>query len=208
MSFDWKTTLKSLAPVLAGVLTTVGGPAGALAGAGLTAVAGALGVEPSESAVSAALQAGLTPEQRANLAQADLALKQSLISAGLEEKRIAAQTEGAYLADIESARAHNAQTHGILILGYVINIFSYCTIGLVLYGCFAFATNGALDALDSSAVLAIGGIVGAAVQWLMQNAAQANSFFFGSSPGSRQSIGALADSVAKASQSLSGKASR
>ena len=39
--------------------------------------------------------------------------------------------------------------------------------------------------IDPGTAAVVGSIVGAAVQWIMANAQQANGFFFGSSPGSR-----------------------
>lgn len=186
MEFDWRAAVKSVAPILGGILTTVGGPAGALAGAGLNAVAAALGVEPTESAVAAAMQAGLSPEQRVALVAADTEVKKAMIAAGLEEKRIAADVEKSYIADVADARAHNANTVGIMRLGYMVNALSYLLVGAILYGCYRLAGGDNLAKIDPVALSSISVLVGGVVQWVMSNAAQANGFFFGSSPGSRQ----------------------
>lgn len=187
---DWKEGIKAIAPTLGGLLATFGGPAGVLAGAGLTAVANALGVPDTPDAVSAAVQAGLTPDQRASLIAADLAHKQALIDAGIKSKEIDASVEKSYIADVADARAHNANTVGILRLGYIINVASYAMVAAVLFGCYRMATGGKLD-MDAGTAAMIGGIVGSALQWVISNSTQANGFFFGSSPASRQAAADL-----------------
>jgi hypothetical protein len=181
---DWKDVLKSSAPILTGLLSATG-PVGVIAGAGITAIADALGVPADEASIQATVQAGLSPEQRFALAQAEAEVKKSMISAGLEEKRIVADTEKSYILDVEAARAHNANTVGILWLGYGINILSYLLIGALLGGCYFLISGGKLDKADPATLVAVSTLVGAAVQWILSNASQANGFFFGSSPSSR-----------------------
>lgn len=182
---DWKAIVKTVAPTLGGLLATVGGPAGMLASAGLNAVASALGVEPNEDAVAAAVQAGLSPEQRVALVDADTKIKLAMVDAGVKTHEIDAGTEKAYIGDVADARAHNANTVGILRLGYLINIASYACVACVLYGCF-WLLGGRTLTIDPGIAAMVGGLIGAALQWLLNNAAQANGFFFGSSPASRQ----------------------
>jgi|SRR6478752_1925597 len=201
---DWKDVLKSSAPILTGLLTATG-PVGALAGAGITAIAGALGVPPDEAAIQATVQAGLTPEQRLALVAADSEIKKAMIAAGLEEKRIAADVERSYIADIEAARSHNANTIGILWLGYGINFLSYLCIGLLLFGCYALISGGKLEKADPSTLVAVSTLVGAAVQWILSNASQANSFFYGSSPSSRNMPQTLGSGVTNVVQNLGAK---
>lgn len=182
---DWKATIKAVAPTLGTILSAAGGPVGMLAGAGLNAVAAALGVEPNEDAVAAAVQVGLTPEQRAALIDADTKIKLAVVDAGVKNHEIDAGTEKAYLTDVADARAHNANTVGILRLGYLINIASYACVACVLCGCF-WLLGGKSLTIDPGIAAMVGGLIGAALQWLLNNAAQANGFFFGSSPASRQ----------------------
>lgn len=181
---DWKSIIKTVAPTLGGLLATAGGPVGMLAGAGLNAVAAALGVDPTEEAVSAAVQVGLTPEQRVALVDADTKVKLAMVDAGVKTHEIDAGTEKAYIGDVADARAHNANTVGILRLGYIINVFSYGMVAAVLYGCYTLM-RVKLD-LDAGTAAMLGSIVGAALQWAITNSTQANGFFFGSSPASRQ----------------------
>lgn len=194
--FDWKVALKDVAPVLGGLLTAVGGPAGALAGAALSAAANALGVPDTPDAVATAMQAGLTPEQRSALVAADLDYKKAVLDVGFKEKELAADVEKAYLLDVQSARQSHSQTQGVLWLGYIINIFSYGVISAVLAGCYMLLTHGFVDGVDPGMAAIVGSIVGAAVQWIMSNAAQANGFFFGGSPAGRQMSNDLAKAVA------------
>lgn len=198
---DWKQIVSDVAPTLGGLLTTYGGPAGALAGAGVMAVGRALGVPMSgdpvqdEAAVGQALAGGLTPEQRTALIAADGEYRKALLAADVRKTEIAAQTEAAYIADVDAARRAHAQQKGVLVLAYVINVASYLTVAGVLYGCFVLlGAKGGLQ-IDPGIAAMLGGIVGAAVQWVLSNSGQANGFVFGSSPGSRQTAADLGGAI-------------
>lgn len=93
-----------------------------------------------------------------------------------------------------------AVARGVLWLGYTINLLSYVIVAAVLYGCHHVLLNGAKLAIDPGLAAAVGGIVGGAVQWAVANALQANSFFFGSSPGSRQAAADMGAAVAAAAK--------
>lgn len=189
MDFDWKKTLPFI-----GALATGGVPA--LVGAAASAIGEALGttVEATPEAIDKAVK-GATPEQMIALTAANNQLKIRMRELDTEDKRIDAQTEVAYIDDVKDARKFNADTHGILILGYIINLTSYICIALVLWGCFNLMSAGDKLTIDPGTAAMLGGIIGAAVQWIMSNAAQANGFFFGSSPGSRTATTDLAKAV-------------
>lgn len=201
----WKETIQTVAPTLGGLLTAFGGPAGALAGAGLTAVANALGVPASgdpvkdEATIAQLVQQGLTPEQRSALMQADLEYRKAALAATTRKQEIDATVEQSYIADTDAARRSHAQNMGVLWLGYLINFASYVCVFAVLYGSFALM-NGTKLQVDPGIAATIGAVVGAVVQWLMANAAQANGFFFGSSPGSRELSAQLGKAVGGAVQ--------
>lgn len=199
MDFDWKKVIGAAAPILTGLAT--GGPVGMGIGA-LKAIADVLGVEPTEDAISAVAQVGLTPEQRMALAAQDGEVKKALIAAGVREKELVVESEKANLADIEDARAHNANTVGILRLGYFINVASYLCVAGVLGGAFYIMANSVTFKVDPNTAMMFGSLIGSALQWLLSNAAQSNGFFFGSSPSSRQS----ASEVAKATSMITQKA--
>lgn len=202
---SWQDKVKAIAPTLGGLLTAFGGPAGALAGAGLTAVANALGVSNNEDAVSAALEVGITPEQRAALIQSDLQYKEALITADIRKTEIAADTEKSYIADVADARAHNANTVGILRLGYGVNALSYGCVFAILYGCYKILMGVDLHAIDPGALVAISTLLGGVVQWVMSNCGQANSFFFGSSPTARANATQMSQSVTDTAKALGKK---
>ncbi len=193
---DWKAGVKAIAPTIGGLLATFGGPAGALGGAALNAVAAALGVPPTEDDVSSAIQAGLTGEQRAALIQADLEYKKAVLATGIEERRLNIESDNNILKDIQDARSHNADTVGVLRLGYLINVSSYICVASVLFGCYNLVQGG-LNGVDPILAGSVGALVGSTVQWLLSNAAQANGFFFGSSPASRAITTSVGDNVAK-----------
>lgn len=190
--FDWKKLL----PVVGAAVT--GNVPGAILAAA-NAVSEVLGfkVQPTPAAIDSAIAAA-TPEQMIALKKVDADLKIRFRELDTEDKKTDAQLVIEHLKDVQSARQFNANTHGILVLGYLINLTSYICIGGVLYGCFAVLANSGKLNIDPGIAAMLGGIVGAAVQWLMSNAAQANAFFFGSSPGSRQVSSELAKAVGDA----------
>lgn len=197
--FDWKKAVGTVAPAL-GVL--LGGP---LAGGAVKVLAdvllgGSTG-DPTvdDEKLGALLSNGMTPELQAQIIAAQNQVKLAVIEAGLEEKRLEQKATEAYLLDIANARGAHAGTVGILRLGYGINIASYSCVAMILIGCFLLM-GGFRSSLsvDPGIAAMLGGIIGAVVQWLMQNASQANAFFFGSSPSSRQ----VASDLARAATTL------
>lgn len=188
MAFDWKKTL----PYIGAIAT---GNVPALVAAAAADLSNVLGVEvkATPTAIDEAIKSA-TPEQLLAIKTVDANLKIKIAELEVEKVKIAATTEETYVKDVGDARKFNANTHGILILGYGINAFSYICIGGVLYGCFAIL-GGAKPTVDPGIAAMVGGVVGAAVQWIMGNAAQANGFFFGSSPSSRQSASEIAKAV-------------
>jgi hypothetical protein len=197
--FDWKSAVKTVAP---GLATLLGGP---LAGGAVTVLAEALlggstgSKEGDELAIQQKLAAGMTPEDKAKILLADAEIRKEVIRAGIREKEIAADVEKTYVADAGDARKNFSGNDGVLRLGMGINLLSYVTVGAVLYGCFVLL-GGASVTVDPMLAAAVGSVVGGAVQWVMANAAQANGFFFGSSPGSRQMAVDLSKAVGDAAK--------
>ncbi len=201
MSFDWKKTLGAVAPGLAAL---AGGP---LWGGAVKILADkVLGAEATGDAVNdearlAGLLSGpIPPDLQARIVEAETALRAEAIKAGVETKRIEADTERAYIADTADARDAHAGDKGVMRLGYLINVASYLTIGAVLFGCYLLMTKPGGLQIDPGIAATVGAVVGGAVQWLMANASQANSFFFGSSPGSRAKDADLGRAAAAAVQ--------
>lgn len=211
---DWKDVVKGVAPTLGGLLTAFGGPAGALAGAGLGAIASALGVDgaqsPSvvEAQIAQVVARGLTPEQQAALIAADTEYKKALVAADVRKAELEVEDTQNFLMDIQSARTHNANTVGILRLGYMVNIASYTAVFMLLYGCYRILTGVDLSKVDSGSLVAISTLLGGVIQWVMSNAGQANGFFFGSSPTARATTTALASSVSDMASKLPNKGTK
>lgn len=184
MNQTWKNVIAGVAPALA---TVLGGP---LAGGAVKILADKLAggstgdLAQDEIRINAALAGGLTPELQAKIMEAEKDVKLAMIQAGIREKEIALDQVKAEISDAQAARTAHAQNAGVMRLGYLINVASYLCIAAVLYGCFVLI-RGAEIKIEPGVAAVVGGIVGAAVQWVMQNAIQANGFFFGSSPGSR-----------------------
>lgn len=191
---DWKKLL----PIVGAAVT--GNVPGAIAAAA-SAISDVLGVDvaPTASSIDAALSAA-TPEQLVALRKVDAELKVRFRELDTEDKKTDAQIIIKHIEDVAHARQFNANTHGILLLGYLINSASYACIAGVLFGCFYVLAGGGKLQIDPGIAAMLGGIVGAAVQWLMANSSQANGFFFGSSPSSRQVANDMAKAVATASE--------
>jgi hypothetical protein len=194
--FDWKKVL----PVI-GAAVTGNVPGAILAAASALSSALGVSVQDTPEGIDATLKA-LSPEQLAELKQIDANLKIRFRELDTEDRRIDAASDVAVLADVQDARKFNANTHGILYLGYGINVLSYVCVALILVGCFSVLTGAKMGGVDPGLAAMVGSVVGAVVQWLMSNAAQANQFFFGSSPGSRQVSTDLAKAVSSATTKL------
>lgn len=194
-SFDWKKAL----PYIASAAT--GGIPGLIATAA-TALTEALGAEvpPTKEGIDNALKAA-TPEQILALKKVDNDLKIRFRELESEDKKVEVDLEKTYIQDVGNARQFNSNTDGILYLGYLINLASYALIMFVLYACFSLMHGGHLQ-IDPGTAAMIGGIIGAAVQWIMQNASQANGFFFGSSPSSRKANEDLVKSITESTKKL------
>jgi hypothetical protein len=199
MDLDWKKTLPFI-----GAMATGGVPA--LITAAASAIGDALGttVTPTPEGIDQAIK-GATPEQMAALRTADNTLKIRMRELDTEDRKTAAEVEKVYIGDVDAARHAHAQTQGVLYLGYLINAASYFCVGGVLWGCFAVLGGSGKLNIDPGIAAMVGGIVGSGLQWLLSNAAQANGFFFGSSPSARQVSTELAKRAGDAATTAASK---
>lgn len=206
MEVDWKGLVRGVSPILGGLL---GGPlaAGATKVLADIILGGSSGDSAKdEEALNTAMAGGLTPELKSQILGAEQATKQALIAADVQKTVIAADLEKSYITDIADARAHNANTVGVLRLGYLVNLASYSLIAAILFGVYKAVQGNGLDSINPTTLAVVSTLLGGIVQWLMSNCGQANGFFFGSSPSARASTAALADSVANTASKLSKKA--
>lgn len=199
---DWREVVKGVAPTLGALLGTFGGPAGALAGAGIVAVANALGVPVSgdvardEEAVKAVVMAGLSPDQRASLVAADLDYKKAALAATTRAQEIDADVEKAYIADVDSARRNRAPNHDLFVIACgVLGAWVLLT-GATLYGLFSVA-SGDIILADPGIAATVFTLLGSLIGYVSNIAQQVIGFFFGSSRGSDQKTTALAKAVAE-----------
>lgn len=159
---DWKAAISKIAPMIG---TALGGP---LAGAAVSAIAGALGLsDKTEAAVKQALS-GMTPEQAALLKQAD---QQFALDQMREINRAAEALEKIASDDRGSARAREiaVRDHTPMILS------GFITVGF--FGILAFMLNVPLPDNGKDAILIMLGSLGAAFTGII-------SYYFGSSAGS------------------------
>lgn len=202
---DWTKILAGVAPGLAAAL---GGPlSGGVVKILADKVLGGSSGDPvtDEAKLAGVLAGGITPELRAKIVDADAAFKVEALKAGVRQTEIAADVEKAYVSDTADARKAHAGSNWVMRLAVFINVASYVAICGVLYGCFRILSSTVEVKIDPGIAAMVGGLIGAAVQWLLQNAGQANNFAFGSSPSSRALSEKLGNAVADATSASAGK---
>ena len=202
---DWKKTIAAVAP---GLATALGSPfAGAVVSVLTDKLLGGSSGDPvaDEAKLAGVLAGGVTPELQAKILDAEAAFKVEALKAGVRQAEIAADVERAYVADAANARQAHSGNTWVMRLAVFINVASYIAIGGVLYGCFRILGSSVELKVDAGTAAMVGSLIGAAVQWLLANAAQANGFAFGSSPGSRALSEKLGHAVAEATAAGAGK---
>lgn len=186
-----KDVIKSIAPI-AGSL--IGSP---IAGMAMAMIGEAIGIkQPTAERVAEAIKGGsLSPEQVAAVRAADAALKVRLRELDLDEKRIEADTEKAYLADAQNARQANSGDRGVFWLGIVILVSYALVILLTLLGAYWLLVKGGIKDMDAGLVAAVFSLVGAIIGYIASDAKQVVSYYFGSSRGSNDKSRDMADAV-------------
>lgn len=125
--FDWKKLVAGIAPVLG---TALGGP---LAGQAISMLGQALGLgdSASENDVASVVASGrLTGDQVVAMREADNAFKTRMRELDIDIEKLNADTERAYLQDIQDARARQVMTKDtmpqqilyILLFVYVLEV--------------------------------------------------------------------------------------
>lgn len=195
---DWKTVVASVAP---GLATALGGPlAGGVVAVLADKLLGGSTGDPvqDEARVAGVLSGGITPEIRAKILEGEQALKLAVINAGLETKRIDADTDKAVLEDIKDARKTGGANRDLFLLGSIIlTAWALLTAG-TLWGLFAVLT-GQIK-LDIAIVATVFTVIGSVVGYISNIAQQVVSFWFGSSRGSTNKGDAMADAIVSAAK--------
>lgn len=171
MSFDWKSTLKAVAPVLG---TAVGGPFGAIAGSVISAALGATGSD--EATLSAAMQ-NATPDQLLALKTADNQFKLDMAKLGFRPEELEVQ-------DRTSARSAYAATKDQMVP----------VLAFIIVGSFVGVVAGVLFGQMRIDTVLAGTLIG----YLSAKAEQVLAFYFGSSKGSKNKDDALATALGNA----------
>jgi hypothetical protein len=172
MGFDWKATVKAVAPLLG---TAIGGPIGGVATQVLTSVLGIPEDSPEEK-IELAVQ-NATPAQLVDLKKADQAFRVTMRELGIKEDQL-------HAADRESARKMNIALGGDMTLKgiAVFTVFAFfAMIGFLLWA-------GAPTSLDKT-------ILGLLIGYAAGKAEQVYNFFFGSSKGSQDKTEHLAKRI-------------
>lgn len=201
MSFDLKAAIGAIAPTLA---TMLGGP---LAGAAVTALAGAFGITPTgdqakdTAAITGVLQSGkMTPDIIAAVRKADQEHEAMMGQQGVDLAKINAAHEVAiaqtFTADTQDARKTFGQQQAILYLGIAVLLIFAVVMVAVLYAAYQLLTGG-INIKDVSVVAAISGMVGSVVGYVASNAQQVVGYFFGSSHGSDSKTNSMSSSLSK-----------
>jgi hypothetical protein len=195
---DWKDVVRTVAPALGTLaLGPLGG--GVVKVLADKVLGGSTGNEAQdEAALQEVLSGPMTPELRAKIIESENAVKTAVIAAGIREKEIEAETERAYLADVQQARTAvtalqtndaapwwiKAQQPTLALLAVV--GFLACIAGL-------FAVSFTSAVMESTVkdilIYALGTLTG--VVLMIYN------FFFGTSDGSRRNQQALAEIAGK-----------
>lgn len=210
MTIDTKTAAGAAAGFLAKALPWISAAAGgnvpALVALAAKAVGDAVGapVEAHPEAVAAAV-AGATPEQIAQLKQADSDLQAKLQALGFQHAEEMARLgiEEAQLAtsDVQDARRANSGNEQLWRIAWVVLVTFALVMSGVLWGCYSML-SGNVTIKDVAVVAAIAGLVGSIVGYVAANAQTVINFLFGGSLGSRSNGAALGAAVQQSIQQL------
>lgn len=179
MTFDWKSIVSVLAPTLG---TAFGGPLGGAAGK--LVAAAVLGKEnASDKELADIFAKGLSPEAVIALKKADHDFDLQMRSMDIDLVKISAETEKAYLGDVQSARMAHADNDNVFRLGITILGIFAGIMGAVLWASFQVLTGGIIIR-DIGTVAMVSGLIGTVVGYVASNAQQVVNYFYGSSKGS------------------------
>lgn len=192
-SFDWKSLVAGIAPVLG---TALGGPMGGMAA---KVIADKVLGKPdaTDTEISAALSQGLTPEQIVALKQADNDFNLKMREMDIDVLKINQAGDLAYVADTSDARHTFGKDTNIFIMGVCILLTFAVLMGSVLTGCFLMMTG--YFKVDPNVAAICAGLIGTVIGYVAANAQQVVGYFFGNSKGGTDQsnrIGqALTDSI-------------
>lgn len=182
MNFNFKTAIGSIAPMLA---TMLGGP---LAGTAVTALESALGLSPGSGAdgVTAAVAAGMTPEQISAVRAADQQHAERLKQMDIDVVKMNDDFASAMVVADNADRA-SARDREIKVGGWTVPSMAW----LVLVGSLALTAAVVTGNVTKDPALAT--IVGTALGSMWSEAKQVLAYYFGSSAGSQAKDSTIAN---------------
>jgi hypothetical protein len=189
MNFNFKTAISSIAPTLA---TMLGGP---LAGTAVTALESALGLTPGAGAdgVTAAVAAGMTPEQISAVRAADQTHAERLKQMDIDVLKLNDDFVASMVTADNVDRA-SARDREVKVGGWTTPVLAWCIVGTAL-GTGLLVVCGFMPkdpALAASAGVALG--------YLFNEAKSVTAYYFGSSAGSQSKDVTIAAQAKAAAQ--------
>lgn len=187
---DWRDVVRGVAPGLAAL---AGGP---LAGGVVKVLAENILGKPdaTEEELQAALSGGVTAEMRQAILDSQNQIKMALIQAGVDQRRLDAEIERAYLTDVDSARRAHGTNKDVVHMAYaILGVWALLT-GGTLWGLYQMATGG-IQLHDAGLAATVFTLLGSLTGYVSNAAQQILGYFYGSSRGSAEKTTALTEAV-------------
>jgi len=187
--FDWKSTLATVAPAIAGMF---GSPiAGLAVKAGLTA----FGITGSDQPTNQQDAERLLASKVENATPEDmLKLKQANQSFTVKMEELDISRDKLVIDDTKDARHQNSDNNRVFWLGISVLITFSVVISGSMYGAWELlsGSSNVTKGLPEGLLAAIFSFIGTIIGYVAANAQQVISFFFGSSRGSKHKTDAMA----------------
>jgi hypothetical protein len=183
---DWKSIVKSVAPILG---TALGGP---LAGTAIKVLGETIlgDGEATETQVQEALLKGLNPDALVKLKEADQSFATKMKELDIDVAKLQLSEKNMYVSDTQDARKYKDDK--VFWLGVVILSTFAIIMYVALFGSYALL-SGSMPIKEPSVVGMVSGFVGTIIGYAAANAQQVVGFFFGSSAGSSKKTDAISD---------------
>lgn len=161
-------------------------------------------VAPEADAIASAV-AGASPEQIAQMRQADNDFKLKMQALGFqhveEMAKLGFQETQAFIGDTQDARNKHAQNKLVFWLGVTILVTFAAIMGFSMYGSYLLLSGG-ITIKDVGIVAAVFGFLGTVVGYAAANAQQVVGYFFGSSKGTGDAREAMASAFNQLGQAI------
>lgn len=176
---DWKSIVRTVAPAIGTVLGTP------MIGTAVKVLSDALLGKPdgTPEEVQKVVEAGLPTDVIVKLREIDSDFRLKMEAANLDLKKLEAETEKAYLGDVQDARKANSGNRGTFWMGVAILAIFFVLMGLVLSFCFHVLSRG-IPIEDKGTVAVVFTLIGTIVGYVASQAQTVVNFEFGTSRGS------------------------